>query len=133
MILDFFASWLKKYVHEESFPIKLVLRDRFILVTLIISLVINIGSWGAFVYYFKPQEEFLPLHYSVYFGIDYLGPWYEAYFLPLSFTIFLLLNLFLAVLFFRYGKIVSQILIGGVMFLHLFEILAVLNVIFLNF
>lgn len=33
--------------------------------------------------YPNPQDQFLPLHYNIYFGIDYLGAYAELYFAPL--------------------------------------------------
>ena len=88
----------------------LFLRDKIILNNLIISL----ACWlfGLIWLYFKitPRVEPVALRYTIYFGIDLIGPWYYVYIFPLSGIIIILINFILAYLIFLKIKILSYFL-----------------------
>ncbi|MFZ3032207.1 MAG: hypothetical protein WA082_04170 [Candidatus Moraniibacteriota bacterium] len=54
-------------------------------------------SLGVLGYFIKPSDAVLMvLHYNVYFGVDLLGLWWQAYILPFLGGVFLFGHLFLA-------------------------------------
>ena len=63
---------------------------------LVISLVPVILGLGLLAYFVRPNEASIVLHYNVYFGVDLLGVWWQAYMLPLLGLSFLLGHFFLA-------------------------------------
>lgn len=62
--------------------------------------ILCLGSWGLSVWKFHPQEAPIYLHYNTYFGVDWVGPWYLGYTIPVSATLIIVLNLF----FIRYTR-----------------------------
>lgn len=40
-------------------------------------------SFGVLVYFVRPSEAVMVLHYNVYFGVDVLGIWWQTYVFPL--------------------------------------------------
>jgi hypothetical protein len=63
---------------------------------LILALFPILVSLGLLAYFIRPSEASLVLHYNVYFGVDLLGIWWQAYTLPLLALGFLLAHFFLA-------------------------------------
>lgn len=59
---------------------------------------LNFLQWLYIYLRVKPQAEPIPLHYTITFGIDRIGPWYSAYLLPLSGTMILFLNTLVALI-----------------------------------
>lgn len=55
--------------------------------------VIVLGMWGISFWTFRPKEEPVFIHYNVYFGVDWVGPWYLGYIIPVSATMLVGLNL----------------------------------------
>lgn len=53
---------------------------------------ILVALWGISFWKFQPQENPIYLHYNVYFGIDWVGPWYLGYLIPLSATLLVGIN-----------------------------------------
>ncbi len=46
--------------------------------------VIILALWGLSAWKFRPREEPIFIHYNVYFGVDWVGPWYYGYIIPVS-------------------------------------------------
>ena len=63
------------------------------------SLVVNLANWGLIIFFIRPVDFLLILHYNVYFGVDIIGPWWQLYFLPLIGIIILSINTILSYLF----------------------------------
>lgn len=59
------------------------------------------ASFGVLSYFIRPTETLLVLHYNVYFGVDLLGVWWQAYILPALSALFFGGHLFLAQHFYR--------------------------------
>lgn len=60
------------------------------------GLAVNIAQWLFLSIQVKPRTDPIPLHYTITFGIDRIGPWYTAFILPFSGTIMLGINIVLA-------------------------------------
>lgn len=59
---------------------------------------LNLAQWGYLAMRVHPQPDPIPLHYTIAFGIDRIGPWYGAYLLAASGTAILLANLVVSAL-----------------------------------
>jgi len=55
---------------------------------------------AVIVYFLRPTDSALILHYNVYFGVDLIGAWWHVYALPLGGFLLFLLNTILAYWFF---------------------------------
>lgn len=76
-----------------------------------ISLLLNAGIW-VFVYFtVEPQINPVPLHVSIYFGIDYTAPYWYYYFFPLGGFIVALAHIMAARLYYRSVPFFSLILL----------------------
>ena len=75
------------------YPIKLYFKRLPNLITVISSLTLNLFIWGWLLFYFRPQPDQIFLHYSVLFGVDFIGNWYNVLAVPLSGLFVLVLNL----------------------------------------
>ena len=60
-----------------------------------------IAGWGILLYFIRPRETPLILHYNVYFGVDLLGSWWQAYLLQGVATFLFLVHIFLAYSFYQ--------------------------------
>ncbi len=81
--------------------------QRYVFLTTLIAggiLVINILALWV---YPDTPDPFLPLHYTAYFGVDYLGFFEELYYIPLLGFMILLLNTLLARMFIRRNLVLS--------------------------
>ncbi len=97
-------------------------------ITLISAAFFNLASWGILLLNITPREEQIILHYTLSFGVDRVGMWYEAFFLPLLAFILLLVDLCFAKYLFRRSRIASFFfLISGAVF----QLLAFLAALFL--
>lgn len=55
------------------------LGNAFIKNFLLGALFLLLVGWGMLIYFIRPRETPLILHYNVYFGVDLLGTWWQAY------------------------------------------------------
>ncbi|MFA6534174.1 MAG: hypothetical protein WCT37_03295 [Patescibacteria group bacterium] len=101
--------------------LKLVwLQDKIILVLFFVSLFLNLGFYLAIYFSIRPTEASLVLHYSVYFGIDLIGPWFQLYLTPLVGSFLGLINLALALIFYQKEKIAAYLLAVTTLLLEIF-------------
>lgn len=73
---------------------------RFIRVSLLLGLGLNLLTWGLTLWFVLPRlktDPFFALHYTVYFGVDEIGPPWKLLFLPLLGFLILAANGLLAV------------------------------------
>ncbi len=59
----------------------------------IFGLVVTLGQWVTLVTAVPRGESFLPLHYTIYFGIDLTGSWAQLAWLPAASSISWLIHL----------------------------------------
>ncbi|MBI4239592.1 hypothetical protein HY620_01235 [Candidatus Uhrbacteria bacterium] len=76
--------------------LQLFFRDPFLLVSTILALVGNMLNWAFIVWRYdilvRPEREFISLHYKVFLGPDFYGPWQYIFFIPALLLIIMLLN-----------------------------------------
>ncbi|MBI5071313.1 hypothetical protein HZB93_00220 [Candidatus Falkowbacteria bacterium] len=128
----FFFSAIKKFF--KIFTV-LVFKDGFFRILLITSLALNLFLWA--ILYLKFSEfrsigEVLPLHYNIYFGVDFIGRWYEIFIMPLVGIFFIIINLILADIIYLRDKVTSYFLAGVSAFIQVLLSLAAYAVIMIN-
>src|SRR3989338_10640847 len=95
---------------KHTYPIKLYFKYRLNLVMFILSFLINLSNWIWVVLKIRPQKDLIFLHYNILFGVDYIGPWWQIIFLPLTGLLILLLNALIGWLLYHKYPFISQIL-----------------------
>jgi len=93
------------------FKSSLFLKDKVILTNLILSLVLWFFSLVWLYFKIEPQAEPVALRYTVYFGIDLIGPWWYVYLIPLIGLIILVINFTGAYLIYLNTKILAHLII----------------------
>lgn len=73
----------------------ILVRERLILIPLAIALLINLLIWAYLGWKIQPTEELLILHYTIHFGVDFLGRWLSVFMVPLAGLLFGLVNVVL--------------------------------------
>ncbi|OGY43414.1 MAG: hypothetical protein A2729_04555 [Candidatus Buchananbacteria bacterium RIFCSPHIGHO2_01_FULL_39_14] len=119
------------FQHQFSLT-KTYWRDRFILINLAISLILNASLWFFLFQQAINLFELKPLHYNIYFGIDLFGQWYRIFLLPLIGLIFYLINSAIGLVIFQKEKIFSYFLIGTSSFVQLILIIAAIFIVYVN-
>jgi hypothetical protein len=89
-----------------------------------------LGAWTAALYYGKP--DLLVLHQTIYFGIDLVGLWYRALFLPLLGTIFLYANFMIARYIWKKDAVLGHLMCNATVFIEALILLAVFGILMLN-
>lgn len=59
-----------------------LVHDRTSLWLLTTGVVLNLGQWVSILTLLPKREQLAPLHYSIYFGLDLIGPWQQLLWLP---------------------------------------------------
>ena len=102
--------------------------------TLIAAFLLNLANWGALFYFIHPVDFPITLHYNVYFGVDIIGPWWQAYFLPAMGLIILLVNTALGYLFYQQkDRIIGHILLLTTCIVQVALSIAVASIILINY
>ncbi len=89
---------------------------------------------GLFGYFIRPTETLLILHYNIYFGVDLLGLWWQAYILPgLSFFLFVG-HFFLARYFYYQGeRVAAYLLLLGFVLINFSLLIASIGIVYINY
>lgn len=77
-------------------------------------------------------KDLLPLHYNIYFGIDFIGKWYKIFIVPAAGIFFIIINFLLADIVYLRDKVVSYFLVGAGLFVQVILILAALAIVSIN-
>ncbi|MFH0854275.1 MAG: hypothetical protein V1891_02175 [bacterium] len=111
------------------------LREKIIITNLIASLILILGL--LFLLVLKLGLKFnseaqLFLHYNIYFGIDWIGSWYEIYLYPLAGLSIIIINYIFAIFFYSRDKMISYLFACGATFAEIIIFAAGLCVIWIN-
>jgi len=90
--------------------IKHFFKDKIILVLLAVALLLNLAIWAILFIKIKPSPLPIILHYNVYFGVDYLGKYTQAYIIPIIGLLVLIVNMILSCLVYPKSKLSVRIL-----------------------
>lgn len=92
------------------YPIKLYFKRPANLIPLVASLTLNLFTWGWLLFYIRQQDEPVFLHYTVLFGVDYTGDWYQVFVVPLGGLFVLVLNMVLGWILFHKDDFAGYVL-----------------------
>ncbi len=98
------------------------------------SILFNLANWIFLALFIKPVDKTIILHYNVYFGVDSVGYWGQAYYLPAIGLILLVINLILAGYFYlRKDRMASHILMMTALMVQLSLLIASASIILINY
>lgn len=100
----------------------------------IVSIILNLINWGAIAFFIRPVDFSIILHYNVYFGVDMIGFWWQAYFLPLIGILILFINGILGYFFYeRKERIITHLLMLSIFFVQIGITISVASVLIINY
>jgi len=117
----------KLFIFKKDF-----FKDRLVWINLILALALNVLLWYLLFKNTPSEKDLVALHYSIYFGIDLIGPWYKIFNLPIIGFVFLLINSFLGFLLYHLEKILSYFLVIASVLIQVFLIVNGLLLLFIN-
>lgn len=91
-------------------PIKLFFKKRWAWIPLSVALASNLFIWAYLIWFIRPTEELLILHYTIHFGVDFLGRWLSVFVVPLVGLLFLLINTALGWWFWNRVRVLTYVL-----------------------
>lgn len=119
---------------KKIFPSRLrfFFKDGLILGLFIPALFLNIASWLSLLWQINAKHASFFLHYTVYFGVDWTGPWYQIFFVPLLSLLILLGNFIAAFIAYRSRKMISYLLVLAAAFVQVLAVLQSVLLILMN-
>lgn len=121
---------------NDFFKKNYFLKDKIILFNLIIGLMLIVGLFILFyfnIYGKRNAQQQILLHYNIYFGIDWIGQWYEIFIYPLLGAAIFIGNLLLSIYFYNKEKFLSYLLIFSITFSEILIFIAGISVLWINF
>lgn len=110
------------------------LNNKIVLWLLILNSLVNISNWIILAIFMNKIDGNVILHYNVYFGVDNIGNWKLSFAMPFIGAILFLINVFLAVFFYKNKeRIASYVLLIGLFMAQAALILASASVIIINY
>ena len=107
-------------------------RDKIILISLILALIINISVWVAYLVKFFNAPEYIVLHYNIYFGISDLDIWYKILIPPFLGLLVVGVNFLLSFYFYLKKQALSHFLSVSALIFNLILALACFLLIYIN-
>ncbi len=114
------------------YPLKLYFRHPANLVPILIGSSLNLFMWGWLLYYIRKQEDPLFLHYTVLFGVDYTGVWYQVFAVPLAGLCILAINFILGWLLFHKDDFAGYVLNSVSALIQIILLVTAILLVFLN-
>lgn len=125
---DVNSKVMKKFFQQEFF------HSGIIQWSLIGSILLNIINLIGLAYFIRPVDFPIVLHYNVYFGVDIIGDWWQAYFLPIVGIGILVINMLLGYLFYKQKeRIVAHLLLLAAFVVQMCVSIAVSSIILINY
>ena len=98
------------YFNDLQEQLRSFFRNRALGWSMAVSIIGNAVLWGTLVARMGTWPSVIPLHYTIYFGIDLYGPWYKLFALPTLGLVVLVVNSLAAVRLFNRERIASYFL-----------------------
>lgn len=89
------------------------LKQPFLVIATALAALGNGGLWVFFLLNVLPQEQNVPLHYNIYFGIDLIGPWWYRFGFPVAGAVVFFVNTIFSVLLESRERVTSHFLAVG--------------------
>ncbi|MEK9173985.1 MAG: hypothetical protein AAB845_01840 [Patescibacteria group bacterium] len=110
------------------------LDNAFIKNFLLGAFLLLLAGWGMLIYFIHPRETPLILHYNVYFGVDLLGAWWQAYVLQGVATVLFVLHTALGYSFYqKKDRFAAYILLLATNFILFGVAVASASIAFINY
>lgn len=101
---------------------------------LIASLILNASSFGAIAFFIRPVDFPIILHYNVHFGVDVIGTWWQAYFLPSIALVIFSVNVILSRFFYKNGeRIIAHMLLLALLMVQIGIAVSVGSIVMINY
>ena len=114
------------------YPLKLYFSKLSISIVAGLALAINLFSWFWLSIQIPSTGEQLFLHYSVLYGVDYIGDGWKIFYVPLLGMIILVINVLLGWIFYNKDKFMAQLLNFAALVCQIFILITVFLLVFLN-
>jgi len=92
----------------------------------------NLANWGILLMHIHPRSQYIVLHYTLSFGVDRLGPWYEAFYIPILGLLLILIHVTLAEFLSRRSSLLTSFFLVLMPFFQFFLFFASLFLIIVN-
>ena len=109
-----------------------ILRDRFILISFCGSLLVNIILWVMLIDKFALTREPIPLHFSIVYGIDFVGSSRQIYRLPSAGLFVVLTNFWLGKILYPEHPLFAYFLTAAALVMQLFLLTGAVALMILN-
>jgi len=101
---------------------------------LIGTIFLDVASLAVLVFYIRPIDLPIVLHYNVYLGVDVIGDWWQVYFLPIIANLFLLVNTILAHFFYqKKERLAAYIFLLASFFVEAGVLIAIIALMMINY
>lgn len=107
-------------------------QDKIVVANILVILFLTVSGW-LLVAQFERFEGFVPWHYTVYFGIDRVGPWWRVVQYPTFGSLVALINFFLAVGFYHQRRLFAYLIFIITIFIELLVLLQILGLLWFLF
>lgn len=114
------------------YPLKLYVRDRWIGLPFLVTILLVFFSFWYAVAKIHPSSEQIFLHYSILFGVDLIGEWWKVWFIPIAGLGAALVNGILSYLFYNNNKFLARFIAIVTTFLEILTIVGMVLIIGLN-
>lgn len=112
-------------------PFRLFVQSGLIKAFILLMAVANLISWGL-IWFRLPEKHSLNLHYTVYFGIDWIGPRWYAFLFPLIGLGILMVDFVIAWAFAKRQRVLGMLLLGVGVFAEILLLTQSVIVVILN-
>lgn len=109
--------------------VKLFWQDKFNIITLATSALVNLFIWLILFFKIAPQDTPIILHYNIYFGIDVLDQWYKIYLIPTLGLILIVFNLAINLIIYKQEKLATYFLSAASLFVQVLLVFATVCII----
>ena len=100
----------------------------------IAGMLFSLIALGLFLYFIRPTDSLLILHYNIYFGVDLLGLWWQAYILPvLCFVLFLGHFSLARYFYYQHERVAAYLFLLGFVLVSLSLLVASVAIVYINY
>ena len=117
---------------QTLYPLWLYVKHLPNRIMLVSGFLIHFMIWLWLVWYIRPQEEAIFLHYNILFGVDLVGSWVRIFSLPLFGLFILVTNAVVGWVFFSKDPFISYIANAISVLIQVFLFIAAALLVFLN-
>ncbi len=98
---------------------KSLVRDWYAQLILFLAIIANLAMWIIIYQRVEPARDLIALHYTIYFGINFIGEWYKIFLIPFLGFFIGCVNALIGHFLYNKNKIGSYILITSALVIQL--------------